>query len=78
MQMEAQDLATEIFAVYRPGCDVSIDDITAKVISVIIKSNGYVQYQVVWWNGLVREEKWVEACEITGQPDKMKVIGFVK
>lgn len=60
--------------VYAIGSDVLLDDdISAKVIAVIIRE-GRVTYSVVWWNERSREEVEVEAWEIRADNDKTKTM----
>jgi len=66
--------------VFTVGDSVIIgDDIEAKITSVWICANRRILYQVCWWNGRSREEKWLEEFEVQGTPgeqsEKMS-IGF--
>lgn len=63
-----------VMDVYAIGSDVILDDdVSAKVIAVIIRE-GRVTYNVVWWNERSREETEVEAWEIRPDGDKAKTL----
>lgn len=53
--------------VYETGTHVCIspglDDVIAKVLSVQIRGE-LVTYEVVWWNGRERIERWIDASEV--------------
>lgn len=60
--------------VYAIGSDVLLDDdVSAKVIAVVIRE-GRVTYNVVWWNERSREEAEVEAWELRPDGDDAKTL----
>lgn len=57
----------KLVQVYETGTHVCIspgvDDVVAKVLSVQIRGD-LVTYEVVWWNGRERIERWIDASEV--------------
>ena len=65
--------------VIEPGSRVTLPgDWPGTCTAVAVYTGGRVVYQVAWWNGRQREERWLDASEVTaGDAETMK-IGFEK
>lgn len=71
--------------VHKPGSRIKFnnsgkDEIEATITAVCIRGDSrtvYVTYEVIWWNGRTREEKWVTEHELWSVASHGKVsIGF--
>ena len=62
--------------VYKPGSFVNIGPMAAIIIAVMVKQD-HVTYQIVVWDGMTRNEYWIEAFEIVESQDDLKCeVGF--
>jgi hypothetical protein len=73
-----------VLAVIAVGTKVDIgpadSPIEGSVIGVQIRSNDALIYEVAWWNGRSREEKWVDETEVrlaVGEAKDFTAIGFI-
>lgn len=69
---------SESITVWPVGTEVTIgDDITGKVIGIWICGGRRILYQVAWWSGRSREEKWLEEFEVkVAKRMATKEVGF--
>ena len=74
-----------MIAVIAPGGTVKFgplaDPIEGVVIAACLRGTDNVTYEVAWWNGRVREEKWMAADELRdprGGAHLLKTIGFTE
>jgi hypothetical protein len=55
-----------VLRVIAPGSPVLLaGEIRATVVAVAVRDGPHINYQVVWWSGLDRNEVWVCAAEVT-------------
>lgn len=70
--------AIETKTVHKPGTRVTIgDDLPAMVSAVQIGANDAVRYLIVWWDGRVRREDWVDPSELSETDLDRLRIGFI-
>lgn len=68
--------------VFAPGSPVQVlrpdgEVIQATIDGVTIRSNSYVVYECIWWDGYQRHEAWVSAVEVGPAKGSIKIrIGF--
>lgn len=60
------------------GSEVTFKDgITGQIIGIAIHPNNYVQYNVVWWDGIHRKIEWFEELELcVGEKRNLLRLGF--
>ena len=66
--------------VIRPGATVGLTAAgvaDAVVLTVQIRANGYVTYEVAWWYDGDRLSAWVEDFEIDPDPPDRMSVGFL-
>ena len=63
--------------VYQIGSRVLLgEEIKGLISGVCIRSNGYITYEITWWNGNDRKVEWVQVDEISPIEPKSQRIGF--
>lgn len=69
---------SEPITVWPIGAEVEIaTDIVGKIIGIWICGGRRIPYNVAWWNGRVREEKWLEEFEVKNtKRTATKEVGF--
>ena len=56
------------------------DNIPGIIVSIMIKGNNRVLYEVAWWNGRERKLEWLESSEVeqvVSKDARIEQIGFV-
>jgi hypothetical protein len=61
--------------VYKPGSDVTVNGLAARVVQVCVGGGGHVTYQLSWWDGRSRSLVWCDESEVS-PPVETVTLGF--
>ena len=78
---DLDELVENMQIVHAPGSKVALlpgnEYLSATILAVQIRENGYVLYNVAFWGGNGRTEEWVTAAEVHSIDNAVKMaIGF--